>query len=52
MEGVSYSQLMAALRGLGIGLNRKVLAELAIVDPAGFTTVVGQAKARIAAPAA
>jgi len=52
MEGVSYSQLMAALRGLGIGLNRKVLAELAIVDPAGFTTVVGQAKSRIAQPAA
>jgi ribosomal protein L20 len=33
-------------------LNRKVLAELAIVDPSSFTKIVGQAKARIAAPAA
>lgn len=47
MEGVSYSQFMAALRGLGIGLNRKVLADLAVADPTGFTKIVGQAKARI-----
>jgi len=48
MEGVSYSQLMAALRGLGVGLDRKILADLAITDPAGFSKIVGQAKERIA----
>jgi large subunit ribosomal protein L20 len=48
MEGVSYSQLMAALRGLGVGLNRKVLADLAIADPSGFNKIVSQAKTRIA----
>ncbi len=52
MEGVSYSQLMAALRGLGVGLNRKVLADLAIADPTGFNKIVSQAKTRIAHAAA
>jgi large subunit ribosomal protein L20 len=52
MEGVSYSQFMAALHGLGIGLNRKVLADLAVSDPGGFSKIVGQAKTRIAHPAA
>ena len=48
MEGVSYSQLMAGLRGLGIGLNRKILADLAVADPAGFSKIVSQAKERMA----
>jgi large subunit ribosomal protein L20 len=49
MEGMSYSQFMAALKGLGVALNRKVLADLAVADPAGFTKIVAQAKARSAA---
>jgi large subunit ribosomal protein L20 len=51
MEGLSYSQFMAALRNLGITLNRKVLSDLAIVDPAGFSKIVGQAKTKISAAA-
>ncbi len=51
MEGLSYSQFMAALRNLGIVLNRKVLSDLAIADPAGFSKVVGQAKTKTAAAA-
>lgn len=38
--GVSYSQLIGNLIKKGILLNRKVLSEMAIHDPAGFKTVV------------
>ena len=51
MEGLSYSQFMAALKNLGITLNRKVLSDLAIVDPAGFSKIVGQAKTKVASAA-
>ena len=36
-NGVSYSRLMSALKGAGVGLDRKALAELAVSDPAAFT---------------
>jgi len=38
--GVSYSKLMGALNVNGIEINRKMLAELAIRDPAAFKAVV------------
>jgi len=38
--GVSYSKLMGKLKGAGIELDRKVLAEMTIRDPAGFKAVV------------
>lgn len=38
--GLSYSKFMAALKGRGIGLDRKVLADLAVRDPGGFKAVV------------
>jgi large subunit ribosomal protein L20 len=31
----------------GIGLDRKILAQLAVTDPPGFSAVVSQAKARL-----
>src|SRR5919202_1238363 len=34
--GLSYSTFMAALKRAGIALDRKVLAELAVKDPAAF----------------
>ena len=43
--GLSYSTFMAGLKKAGIALNRKVLSELAISDPAGFTKLVESAKA-------
>jgi large subunit ribosomal protein L20 len=43
-NGTSYSRLMHALKGASIGLDRKVLSELAVVDPAAFTKVVASAK--------
>lgn len=39
-NGVSYSQLMGNLKKANIQLNRKMLAEMAILDPQGFSKVV------------
>jgi len=43
--GLSYSRLIAGLKKNQVALDRKVLAELAVVDPAGFTAVANIAKA-------
>jgi large subunit ribosomal protein L20 len=47
-HGISYSKFMGALKKAGIIMNRKVLSELAIADPASFTKVVDIAKAELA----
>lgn len=49
MNGMSYSKLINGLQKAGCSLNRKVLADLAISDPAAFTAVVGTAKQAFAA---
>lgn len=43
-NGINYSQFMNGLKKAGIELNRKMLSEIAISDPAGFTALVEQAK--------
>jgi large subunit ribosomal protein L20 len=43
-EGISYSKLMAGLIKAGVALNRKMLSEIAIQDPAGFKAIVEIAK--------
>jgi large subunit ribosomal protein L20 len=43
-HGISYSQLIAGLHAAGVELDRKVLAELAVNQPAAFAAVVAQAK--------
>ncbi|MDB5184248.1 MAG: ribosomal protein [Candidatus Saccharibacteria bacterium] len=40
LNGTTYSKLIAGLKGAGITLDRKVLAELAVNEPAAFTAVV------------
>ncbi|GAB4335039.1 MAG: 50S ribosomal protein L20 [Desulfobulbaceae bacterium] len=40
MNGTSYSRLINGLKNAGIELDRKVLSNLAIVDPAAFSEVV------------
>ena len=45
---LSYSRFMAGLKKAGVLLNRKVLSELALHDPAGFTKLVESAKAAAA----
>jgi len=47
--GHSYSKLIGALKRSGIDLNRKMLAELAISDPAAFKAVVNAAVTDVAA---
>ena len=44
--GLSYSTFMAALRKAGIGLDRKVLAELAVNDPQAFAKLAETARAQ------
>lgn len=39
-HGMSYSQFMHALKQKNIGLNRKILADMAISDPDGFEALV------------
>ena len=43
-EGISYSKFIAGLINAGVILNRKMLSEIAINDPAGFKTLVELAK--------
>jgi large subunit ribosomal protein L20 len=38
--GTSYNRLIAALKGAGVMLDRKILADLAVRDPDGFKAVV------------
>lgn len=44
LEGISYSKFMAGLTKAGVVINRKMLSEIAIQDPAGFKTLVEIAK--------
>lgn len=43
-HGLSYSKFMGGLRRAGVGLNRKVLADLAIHDPEAFAELCELAK--------
>ena len=44
MNGLSYSKLTHQLKKAEVGLNRKMLAQLAMIDPQAFTKVVEVAK--------
>ncbi len=43
-NGLSYSQLMGGLHKAGIDLDRKILAEMAVNDPAAFAQVADMVK--------
>ena len=47
MNGINYSTFMNGLKKAGVTLNRKMLSEIAIADPAAFTALVDQAKAAL-----
>src|SRR5215831_14337473 len=51
-QGLSYNQFVAGCRKAGIELDRKVLADLAVSDPAAFKVVADEAKAALATVAA
>ena len=44
MNDISYSQLMHGLKLAKVEINRKMLSEIAIADPKGFTAIVDTAK--------
>jgi large subunit ribosomal protein L20 len=46
-NGITYSRFIEGLTKAGVTLNRKALSEIAILDPAGFASLVEQAKAAI-----
>ena len=46
-NGITYSRFIEGLTKAGVTLNRKSLSEIAILDPAGFASLVEQAKAAI-----
>lgn len=48
MNGISYSQFMYGLKLAGVDINRKMLAEMAVNDAAGFATLAETAKAKLA----
>ncbi|MBR0348488.1 MAG: 50S ribosomal protein L20 [Clostridia bacterium] len=47
MNGMNYSSFMNGLNKAGIELNRKMLSEIAIADPAAFTALTEKAKAAL-----
>ena len=47
INGLSYSKLMNGLKVAGIDINRKMLSELAISDPAAFAVLAEKAKAAL-----
>ncbi|MDO4942539.1 MAG: 50S ribosomal protein L20 [Lachnospiraceae bacterium] len=48
MNGLSYSKFMHGLKLAGVDMNRKMLSELAISDPAAFTALAEVAKEKLA----
>ena len=48
MNGISYSQMMHGLKVAGVDINRKMLAEMAVNDAAGFATLAEIAKKAVA----
>jgi len=48
-HGLTYSKFINGLKKAAIGLDRKVLADMAVMDKAAFAAIVNQVKATIAA---
>jgi large subunit ribosomal protein L20 len=48
-NGMTYNRFIQGLKGAGIEVDRKILAELAVSDPAAFTGLVELAKANVPA---
>ena len=46
--GITYSKFMAGMKKASIEIDRKMLAELAVNDPAAFGSIVDKVKAQLA----
>lgn len=49
LNDISYSVFINGLKKAGIGLDRKVLADIAVRDPEGFKSIVTMAKVKVGA---
>ena len=49
-HGLTYSQFMNGIKRAGIEIDRKVLSDLAVHEPAAFKTLVEQAQSALAEP--
>ena len=47
LEGLTYGQMIHGLKTAGVEIDRKVLADLAVRDQAGFTTLARRAQAAL-----
>jgi large subunit ribosomal protein L20 len=47
MEGLTYGQMIHGLKSAGVEIDRKVLADLAVRDQAGFTSLAKRAQAAL-----
>ena len=47
--GLTYSKFIAGIKKASIDIDRKVLADMAVNDPAAFASIVEKAKAHLAA---
>ena len=47
INGIRYSEFIHGCKKAGIELNRKMLSEIAIADPAGFESIVAEVKAAL-----
>ena len=48
LHGMSYSTFISGLKKAGVGLDRKILADIAVRDAAGFAALATQAKGALA----
>ena len=48
--GIKYSRFIPALEKAGVELNRKMLSELAVADPAAFAAIVDKARPHVEQP--
>ena len=46
-NGLSYSRLIHGMKQSEIAIDRKILAQLAVTDPTGFTAIVDKARAQL-----
>jgi large subunit ribosomal protein L20 len=49
MNGMAYNRFIQGLKKAGIELDRKILADLAVTDPAAFTSIVQHARTALEA---
>jgi large subunit ribosomal protein L20 len=51
-DGITYNRFVQGLKAAGVDVDRRMLAELAVADPAAFSALVGVAKNALEAGAA